>query len=275
MSTVRQFGPGMVVFVGAGPGDPELLTLRGRRAIEQADLVIYADSLVHPGVAAFARSDAQVIGSSTLTLEQIVERMVQAARAHKLVARVQSGDPSIYGAMHEQMVLLDRAAIPYAVVPGVSSVFAAAAALRAELTVPDLAQTVVLTRLPSRTSVPDGERLRDVASHGGTVVLFLSIGVISRAVQQLLAAGWSEDTPAAVVHRATWEDELVLRGTLADIAYQARSAGLAKQAIVLVGRALDPALRQVSAPNRSNLYNPTYSHGRRLAVGRGTRGAQK
>ena len=169
----------MVVFVGAGPGDPDLLTIRGRRIIEQADLVVWADSLVHPGVAALARPDAEVIGSSTLTLEEISRRTVEAARAGKLVARVQSGDPAVYGAMHEQMVLLDAAEVPYAVVPGVSSVFAAAAALDAELTVPEVAQTVILTRLPSRTTIPEQEQLRAMAAHGGTIALFLTITVSS------------------------------------------------------------------------------------------------
>ncbi len=262
----------MLIGVGVGPGDPELLTLRGKRVIEQADLVIYADSLVHPGIGDFARPDAVVIGSSTMTLEEISARMIEAARAGQLVARVQSGDPAVYGAVHEQMVALDAAGIEYTVVPGVSSVFAAAAALNAELTVPDVAQTIILTRLPSRTTIPEGERLREMAAHGGTIVLFLTIGVIERAVAELVAGGFAEDTPAAILHRVTWEDELILRGTLADIARQARAAGLKRQALILVGRAIDPELRRVAAANRSNLYDPSYSHVFRLASGRGRAG---
>jgi precorrin-4 C11-methyltransferase len=261
----------MVVFVGAGPGDPDLLTIRGRRVIERADLVVWADSLVHPGVAALARHDAEVIGSATLTLELIMERMIAAAREGKLVARVQSGDPAIYGAMHEQMVLLDAAEVPYAVVPGVSAVFAAAAALDAELTVPDVAQTVILTRLPSRTTIPEQERLRAMAAHGGTIALFLSIGVVERAVAELIAGGYRADTPAAVLHRVSWEDETIIRGTLEDIASASRAAGLARQALILVGRAIDPEVRRATAANRSNLYDPTYSHVFRLAEGRGRR----
>lgn len=268
MTTFREPRGGMVVFVGAGPGDPELLTLRGKRVIEQADLVIYADSLVHPGVAAFARPDAEVIGSATLTLEAISERMIAAARAGKLVARVQSGDPAIYGAMHEQMVPLDAAGIPYAVVPGVSAVFAAAAALNAELTVPDVAQTVILTRLPSRTTIPEREQLRAMAAHGGTVALFLSVNVIERAVAELLAGGYPADTPAAVLHRVSWEDETIIRGTLSDVAAASRAAGLTRQALILVGRAIDPALTQLAASHRSNLYDPSYSHVFRLAADR-------
>lgn len=271
MSTVRQFHGGMVVFVGAGPGDPELLTLRGKRVIEQADLVVYADSLVHPGIGAFARADAQVIGSSSLTLEAVSELMIAAAREGKLVARVQSGDPALYGAIHEQMVRLDAAGVPYAIVPGVSSAFAAAAALAAELTVPGISQTVILTRLPSRTTIPEQERLREMAAQGGTIVLFLSVSVVERVVAELLAGGCSPATPAAILHRVTWEDERILRGTLADIAAQARAHHLTKQAIILVGRALDPELRRTAAGERSNLYHPEYSHTFRLADGRGRR----
>ena len=274
MSAAHDLHPGMVVFVGAGPGDPELLTLRGKAALERADLVIYADSLVHPGIAAFARPGAEIVRSASLTLEQIADRMIAAARSGQLVARVQSGDPSIYGAIHEQMARLDEAGVAYAIVPGVSSAFAAAAALRAELTVPDVSQTVIFTRLPSRTTVPERERLREMARHGGTIVLFLSVSVIERAVGELVAGGYSPETPAAVLHRVTWEDELILRGTLADIAARARAHHLTKQAIILVGQALDPALRRLGATNRSNLYDPSYSHSFRQTARREQRGTR-
>jgi precorrin-4/cobalt-precorrin-4 C11-methyltransferase len=173
--------------------------------------------------------------------------------------------------MHEQMVLLDAAGIQYAVVPGVSAVFAAAAALNAELTVPNVAQTVILTRLPSRTTIPEQEQLRAMAAHGGTICLFLTISVIERAVSELLAGGYASDTPAAVLHRVSWEDETIIRGTLADIAASSRAAGLTRQALILVGRAIDPELRRIAAANRSNLYDPSYSHVFRLAEGRGKR----
>jgi precorrin-4/cobalt-precorrin-4 C11-methyltransferase len=268
VSTARDVRGGMVVFVGAGPGDPELLTLRGKRVIEQADLILYADSLVHPGIGAFAREGARVVGSSSLTLEEVSELMIAAAGAGELVARVQSGDPALYGAIHEQMVRLDSAGVPYSIVPGVSSAFAAAAALTAELTVPGISQTVILTRLPSRTTIPERERLREMAALGGTIVLFLSVGVVERVVAELLAGGYPPDTPAAILHRVTWDDELILRGTLADIAAQARAHHLTKQAIILVGQALDPGLRRTAADERSNLYHPRYSHSFRLAKGR-------
>ena len=271
MGTFREPRPGHGGLRRGRPGDPELLTVRGRRIIEQADLVIFADSLVHPGVGALARPDAEVIGSSSLTLEIVAERMIDAARADKLVARVQSGDPSVYGAMHEQMVLLDAAGVDYEVVPGVSAVFAAAAALKAELTVPEVAQTVVLTRLPSRTTIPEQEQLRAMATHGGTIALFLSISVVERVVAELVAGGYTPDTPAAVLHRVSWEDETIIRARWVRSPSPRRAAGLTRQALILVGRAIDPDLRRVAAAHRSNLYDPSYSHVFRLAEGRGRR----
>jgi len=258
---------GHVYFIGAGPGAPDLLTIRGREIIRRADLVIYADSLVHPGIAAHAPPGAELIGSAALTLEQTAERLIEAAQAGKTVARVQSGDPSIYGAMHEQLHLLERAGIPYTIVPGVSSAFAAAALLGAELTVPDVSQTVIFTRMAGRTSLPEGERLRDLATHGATLVIFLSIPLIEQVVAELLAGGYAPETPAAVVYRATWEEELVLRGTLADIAGQSKAAQLQLQALILVGRALGPALRGAGALHRSNLYDPAYTQRHRKGVG--------
>jgi precorrin-4/cobalt-precorrin-4 C11-methyltransferase len=254
--------PGVVYFIGAGPGDPELLTIKGRRLIETADVVMWADSLVHPDVAALARADAEVFGSSSLTLEQITDTLVAASRAGKTIARVQSGDPSLYGAIHEQQVLLERAGVAYTIVPGVSSAFAAAALLDAELTVPDLAQTVIFTRVANRTTtVPLGERLRDLARHGATLVIFLSASVIEKVVEELAAGGCAPETPVAVVYRATWADQQILRGTLADIAPAARAARITKQALILVGPAIDPALRQHAAASaRSHLYRPDYTH---------------
>ncbi|HLH26485.1 MAG TPA: precorrin-4 C(11)-methyltransferase [Chloroflexota bacterium] len=251
---------GKVYFIGAGPGDPELLTLKGRRLIGEADLVIYADSLVHPGICAFARRDAEVVGSSALTLEEVWERVLAACRAGQTVARVHSGDPSLYGAMHEQIVRLQAAGIPYEIVPGVSSAFAAAAALGAELTVPDVAQTVIFTRRPSRTTRPPNEDLRALAQHGVTLVIFLSVASMRAVVADLLAGGYAPDTPVAVVYRVTWEDERVLRGTLADIAAQVRAAKIAKQALILVGPAVEVALRRGATDRRSHLYSGDFSH---------------
>ena len=249
-----------VYFIGAGPGDPELLTVKGQRLIQRADVIIYADSLVHPGICAGARPEAEIHGSSTLPLERILELMIGAARAGKVVARVQSGDPGLYGAIHEQMVALDRAGIAYEIIPGVSSAFAAAAALGAELTVPEIAQSVIFTRVGGRTGLPPNEQLAAFARHGTTMALFLSIAMIDRVVAELLAGGYPPETPVAVVHRVTWEDQSILRGTLATVADQVRAAKLAKQALIMVGPVFDPQLHQQAAENHSHLYDATYTH---------------
>ncbi|MBX6377774.1 MAG: precorrin-4 C(11)-methyltransferase [Clostridia bacterium] len=256
--------PGRVYFVGAGPGDLDLLTVRGRRIIGQADVLVYTDSLVNPDIRQLARADAVIHGSAALTLEEIVTIMVEAARRGLTVARVHSGDPSLFGAVLEQMAALERAGVPFEVVPGVSSLAAAAAALKVELTVPEVSQTVIVTRAEGRTPVPEGEKLRDLARHGATVVLFLSAALIEKAVAELLAGGYPPETPAAVVYRASWPDEKVVRGTLADIAARSRAARVRSQALILVGRCLDPALRREGGP-RSRLYDPGFGHGFRRA----------
>jgi precorrin-4/cobalt-precorrin-4 C11-methyltransferase len=251
---------GKVYFIGAGPGDPELLTLKGRRLLGEADLVIYADSLVHPGVCAFARADAEIIGSSGMTLEETWVRVRAACLAGHTVARLHSGDPSLYGALHEQLVRLDAADIPWEIVPGVSSAFAAAAVLGVELTVPDLAQTVIFTRRPSRTTRPPNEDLRALARHGATLVLFLSAASMTAVVAELREGGYAPETPVAVVYRATWDDQIVVRGTLADIAARVRDARFTRQALIFVGAALDPDLRRTAGDRRSHLYSGEFTH---------------
>jgi precorrin-4/cobalt-precorrin-4 C11-methyltransferase len=227
-------------------------------------VLIYADSLVNEAICAWTAPGTAIYRSATMTLEEMTGVMLDAARAGRRVARVQSGDPSIYGAIHEQMAVLDREGVEYAIVPGVASPFAAAAALGVELTVPELCQTVIFTRLSGRTTVPDGERLRSLAAHGATIAIFLSITRIRAVCAELLAGGYTPQTPATVVHRASWPDERVLRGTLADIAEQVKRAGMAAQALILVGQAVDPAVRrrhgEAHAPRRSNLYDPGYTH---------------
>lgn len=244
---------GRVHFIGAGPGDPELCTLRGRRLIETAELVLFADSLVHPGIAAWARPGARVVGTSGLALGAIVPLMVDAALAGGSVARIHSGDPSLYGALHEQMAALDAAGVPYDVVPGVSSVFAAAAALGRPLTVPGVSQTVVLTREPGRTDRAGGE----------TVALFLSLTTIGAAVRRLRGAGYAGDTPAAVCYRVSWEGERVIRTTLASLAGAVRAAGLTRHGLVLVGQALAGGTGRAS-----RLYDAGFSHLYRKGAGR-------
>jgi precorrin-4 C11-methyltransferase len=251
--------------VGGGPGDPELLTLKAKRIIETADVVIYADSLVHPSVVDFARPGAEVHGSKTLTLPQIMDLMVTAVRQGKTVARVQSGDPSIYGAVFEQMRLLNQEGIDFEIIPGVSSAFAAAAVLKAELTVPEVSQTVIMTRAEGRISLPLGEQLQDLATHGCTLVIFLSITRVPRIVRELTGAGYARNTPVAVVYRVGWPEEKVIRGTLADIARKVREAKITLQALILVGPALDETLTSIDPGQAeevatSHLYSQDYTH---------------
>ena len=257
-------GKGKVYFIGGGPGDPELLTLKAKRIIEFADVVIYADSLVHPSIAEFARPDAEVHGSKGLTLTEIMGLTVEAVNQGKTVARVQSGDPAIYGATLEQMRVLESEDIEYEIIPGVSSAFAAAALLKAELTVPELSQTVILTRAEGRIAMPPREQLVDLAAHGCTLVIFLSITRTTRIVRELRSAGYSKETPVAVVYRVGWPDQQVIRGTLADIAAKVREAKITLQALILVGPALDPSLRLPRPPEKtlavSHLYSAGYTH---------------
>jgi len=256
---------GMVYFIGGGPGVPELLTLKAKRIIESADVIIYADSLVHPSVVNFARPTAEVHGSKTLTLAEIMDLTLRAVRQGKTVARIQSGDPAIYGAILEQMRVLEGAGVQYEIIPGVSSAFAAAARLKAELTVPEISQTVILTRAEGRIPMPPGEQLRDLAAHGCTLVIFLSITRMARIVRELRSAGYPKDTPAAVVYRVGWPDEKVIQGTLDDIAGKVREAKITLQALILVGRAVSPSLRQPAIAEQaavasSHLYSDGYTH---------------
>ena len=256
---------GKVYFIGGGPGDPELLTLKAKRIIESADVVVYADSLVHPSIVDFAKPGAEVHGSKVLTLEEIVGIMLQAAQEGKTVARVQSGDPAIYGAILEQMRLLEKEGIDYEIIPGVSAAFAAAAVLKAELTVPDVSQTVIMTRAQGRVAMPPKEQLQDLAAHGATLVIFLGITRTTRIVRELRAAGYDRDTPVAVVYRVGWPDELIIRGKLTNIAAKVREAKITLQALIIVGKAVDPALRDpeltpAGEVATSHLYSDTYTH---------------
>ena len=256
---------GKVYFIGGGPGDPELLTLKAKRLIETADVVIYADSLVHPAIVGFARADAAVYGSKDMDLDAIMQVTLEAAAAGKVVARIQSGDPSVYGAMLEQMRVLEGAGVDYEIIPGVSAAFAAAAKLKAELTVPDVAQTVILTRAQGRIAMPPKEQLQDLAAHGCTLIIFLGITRMPRIVRDLEAAGYAKDTSVAIVYRVGWEDEQIIRGTLSDIVGKVRDAKITRQALVLVGKAVDPALRDPAQTSDedfavSHLYSGDYTH---------------
>jgi precorrin-4/cobalt-precorrin-4 C11-methyltransferase len=247
-----------VWFVGAGPGAADLLTFRGAAAIAAADVVVWAASLVSPEVLAHASPRAEVLDSSALTLERVTEVYDRAVARRLVVARVHSGDPTIYGAIQEQIAECDRRDLAWEIVPGVSSLGAAAAAVGRELTVPGIAQSVVLTRLATRTSssMPERERVRELARSRTTMALFLSCSRPRALQAELEAGGYPPETPCAVVHRASWPDEVVIRCTLASLAERLRAARIHKQALVLVG----PALAAAGDGRRSNLYHPAFSH---------------
>lgn len=251
---------GMVVFAGAGPGAPDLMTVRCREAIASADVIVYAGSLVNPELLRFARPECRTYDSAGMDLNEAVRVMTESARAGEKVLRLHTGDPAIYGAIAEQMRALDKAGIPYEVIPGVSSVFACAAALKAELTLPGVSQTVILTRRAGRTPVPAGQEIPALAAHRATMAVFLSADEMTALVDELRAGGYAPDTPAAVVYRASWPDERTIRGTLVDIAAKAAEAGIVRQAMLLVGGALG------GEGEASRLYAADFSHGYRTAT---------
>ena len=228
----------MIYFIGAGPGDPELITVKGKRLIDEADIIIYAGSLVNPQVLSGAKPEAEIYNSATMNLEEVLDVMKRGVAAGKKVVRVHTGDPSIYGAHREQMVELDKLEIPYEIVPGVSSFLAAAASLKREYTLPGVSQTVILTRMEGRTAVPEREQIEALAAHQATMVIFLSVGEIETLGKRLQAGGYPADTPAAVVYKASWEDQKIVQGTLTDIAEKVKEAGIRKTALVTVGRFL-------------------------------------
>jgi len=245
---------GKVYFVGAGPGDPELITVKGKKIIEQADVIVYAGSLVNPLVLADRKPASIVYNSAHMTLEEIILVMEQAVKKGSVVARVHTGDPSIFGAIREQIECLRERGIPFEVVPGVSSFLGAAAVMNLEYTVPGVSQTVILTRKEGRTPVPPGQSLAELATLRASTVIFLSTAMIDEVVQEL-TKGYPLSTPAAVVYRATWQDELIIRGTLADIATRVADSGIEKTALILVGDFLGDYY------GRSELYHPGFTHG--------------
>ncbi len=226
-----------VYFIGAGPGDPGLLTVRGAELIAACPVVLYTGSLVPKAILARALPDAKVLDSARMTLEEIIEVIVAARDADHDVARVHTGDPLIFGSTAEQMRRLTALGIAYDIIPGVSSFTAAAAALGRELTLPELSQTVILTRAEGRTPMPDGEKLADLARHGATMALFLSITLLKEVAEQLIPA-YGADCPVAVVHKASCPDQQIVTGTLADIRDKVKAAGIKTQSMILVGRTL-------------------------------------
>lgn len=228
----------MIHFVGAGCGAPDLITLRGKSFLETADVIIYAGSLVNPDLLAFARPDCAVYNSAYMTLEDVTDVMLQAEQEGKQTVRLHTGDPSLYGAIREQMDILTAHGIAFDICPGVSSFCGAAAALRAEYTLPEVSQTVIITRMAGRTPVPERESIRSLAAHGATMVVFLSTGMLERLSAELIAGGYPADTPAAIVYKASWQDEKVCRCTVADLAQTAAVHGISKTALITVGKFL-------------------------------------
>ena len=225
----------MVHFVGAGPGASDLITVRGDRLLREADVVIYAGSLVNPELLKGCRTDCAVYDSAYMTLEEVLEVIRDAERRGEMTVRLHTGDPSIYGAIREQMDALDRMGIAYDVCPGVSSFCGAAAALNLEYTLPEVSQSVIITRMEGRTKVPEKESIRSFAAHQATMVLFLSTGLLEELSGELIAGGYKEDTPAAIVYKASWPEETIIYGTLETIADKAKAAGITKTALVIVG----------------------------------------
>jgi precorrin-4/cobalt-precorrin-4 C11-methyltransferase len=255
-----------VSFVGAGPGAADLITIRGARLLSHADVVIYAGSLVDLELVRRYAVTADVYDSAGMTLNEVMSVIMDAVTAGRSVVRLHTGDPSIYGATQEQMEALDRLGVAYRVVPGVTSAFAAAAALKQELTLPEVSQSVIFTRMEGRTPVPERESLRRIAGIGATLVIYLSVGMIDLVVEELLTGAYTTETAAAVVCRASWEDELIIEGTLADIAAKVREAGIDRQALIIVGDVL--AARREGLKARSLLYDDGFSHGfRDSAIG--------
>lgn len=250
----------MIHFIGAGPGAEDLVTVRGARLLGEADVIIYAGSLVNPALLNYKKDGCRVYDSAGMTLEQVLAVMEAAEAAGENTVRLHTGDPALYGAIREQMDELNRMGLPYDVTPGVSAFSGAAAALRAEYTLPEVSQSVIITRMAGRTPVPEGEQLSKLAAHGCTMVLFLSTGLLEAAEAELLAGGYAPDTPAAIVYKATWPEERVYRCTVSTLAQTARENQVTKTALITVGGFLGDEY------DRSKLYDPGFTHGYREAT---------
>jgi precorrin-4/cobalt-precorrin-4 C11-methyltransferase len=258
---------GKVWFVGAGPGAPDLITVRGTRLLAEAEAILYTGSLVAETALQWASKDCEIADSKSMDLEQVTDWLLDRARRHDTVVRLQTGDPTLYGALAELARPLDRAGIPIGIVPGVSSAMACAAAAGESLTLPEATQTVIFTRLAGRTRMPEEESLESLAAHGCTLCIFLAIDRIEEVAATLRRAGWAADAPVVVVHKATWPgEELVLRGTLTDIAGRCREAGIDRQALILVSPAL--GARALDDAKTSKLYDAAFPRRFRPARGR-------
>ena len=244
----------MIHFVGAGSGAPDLITLRGKTFLEQADVIIYAGSLVNPQLLDYAKEGCQIYNSAKMTLEEVLDVMFAAEEEKKMTVRLHTGDPCLYGAIREQMDVLDEKDIEYDYTPGVSSFCGAASALNLEYTLPDVSQTVIITRMAGRTPVPEKEEIAKLASHRATMVVFLSTGLLEQLSERLIAGGYTADTPAAIVYKATWEDEKAFVCTVGTLAETAKKNNITKTALMIIGDVVTH-----SHYNRSELYNPAFT----------------
>ena len=243
----------MIHFVGAGCGAADLITVRGQRLLEQADVIIYAGSLVNPALLDYAKEGCEIFDSAKMTLDEVIDEITKAESAGKITVRLHTGDPSIYGAIREQFDALDPLGISYDVCPGVSAFSGAAASLKAEYTLPNVSQTVMITRMEGRTPVPDKEKIRSLAQHQTTMCLFLSTGLLEGLQTELIAGGFSPDTPAAIVYKASWPEEKIVRCRLSEIAQKATENNITKTALIVVGYFLGDTY------DRSKLYDPGFT----------------
>lgn len=244
----------MIYIVGAGPGAEDLITIRGVELLKKADTIIYAGSLVNPGLLKYAKDDCSIHDSAKMTLEEVISVMEKDDGPNKIIVRLHTGDPCIYGAIREQMDILDSKGMEYEYVPGVSSFIGAASALKAEYTLPNVSQTVILTRMAGRTPVPEKEEIESLASHQATMIIFLTSTMLKELSRRLIEGGYSPDTPAAIVYKATWPDQKVIRTTVENIAVEAEKEGINKMALICVGNFLGDNY------DRSKLYHPEFTH---------------
>lgn len=249
----------MVDFVGAGCGAADLITLRGKRLIENADVIIYAGSLVNPEILKYAQADCEIFNSAYMTLEDVIAVIEKAEIKGKKTVRLHTGDTSLYSTVREQLDRLDKLNIPYEICPGVSSFCGAAAALNAEYTLPDVSQTVIITRMAGRTSVPEKESIEQLSSHGASMVIFLSAGMLAELSEKLIGGGYSSETPAAIVYKASWNDEKICRCQVKNLAETAEKNGIAKTALITVGNFLGDDY------SLSKLYDKNFETGFRKA----------
>ncbi len=243
----------MVHFVGAGPGAEDLITIRGYRLIENADVIIYAGSLVNPALLKSAKEECSIYNSAYMNLEEVIEVMVEAEKKGWMTVRLHTGDPAIFGAVREQMDELEKRRIAYDICPGVSSLFGAAAALRTEYTLPEVSQSVIITRAEGRTAVPEKEALSELARHQATMILFLSSGLADKVKAQLLEGGYASETPVAVVYKATWPEEKILRTTVDKLPEAMKREEITKTALIVVGNVLGDEYA------KSRLYDASFS----------------